>query len=75
MISKLTSLFSRVLFVGSFAMAAVAVWERVLNVFGFTMLSGEYAPSRLLEFAGVSVLFVIALQLRELKELEKAARR
>jgi hypothetical protein len=74
MTSKLTSLLSRVLFVGCFLVAALAVWERVLNVFGFTVIGGAYAPSRLLELAGVGVLFVIALQLRELKEIERRAR-
>lgn len=70
--SKLTSLLSRILFVGCFLVAALAFWERLLNLFGFTVLGGAYPPSRLLELAGVGVLFVIALQLRELKEIEKA---
>jgi preprotein translocase subunit SecY len=74
MTSKLTSLLSRVLFVGCFLVAALAVWERVLNVFGFTVIGGAYPPSRLLELAGVGVLFVIALQLRELKDIERRAR-
>jgi preprotein translocase subunit SecY len=74
MTSKLTSVLSRVLFVGCFFVAALAVWERVLNVFGFTVIGGAYPPSRLLELAGVGVLFVIALQLRELKEIERRAR-
>jgi len=71
MISKLTSVLSRILFVGCFLMAAFAVWERVLNLFGFTVLGEAYSSSRVLEFSGVGVLFVIALQLRELKEIEK----
>ena len=74
MTSTLTSVLSRILFVGCFLVAALALWERALNVFGFTVLGGNYAPSRLLELAGVGVLFVIALQLRELKEIQKRAR-
>jgi preprotein translocase subunit SecY len=74
MIEKLSSVLSRVLFVGCLAAAALAFLEKLLNAFGFTILGGGYAPSRLLEFAAVGVLFVIAVQLRELKEIEKSAR-
>ncbi|PYP45660.1 MAG: hypothetical protein DMD50_10585 [Gemmatimonadetes bacterium] len=70
MIGKLSSVMSRVLFLVAFLLAGLAVWEKLLNAFGFTMLRG-YAPSRLLEYAAVAVLFVIALQLREMKELQK----
>jgi hypothetical protein len=70
MIGKLSSVMSRVLFLVAFLLAGLAVWEKLLNAVGFTVLRG-YAPSRLLEYAGVAVLFVIALQLREIKELQK----
>ena len=70
MIGKLSSVMSRVLFLVAFLLAGLAVWEKLLNAFGFTVLRG-YAPSRLLEYAAVAVLFVIALQLREMKELQK----
>jgi preprotein translocase subunit SecY len=74
MISKLTSILNRILFVGCFLMAGLALWERLLNLFGFTVLGGAYAPSRMLAFSGVGVLFVIALQLQELKEIERTGR-
>ena len=70
MIGKLSRVMSRVLFLVAFLLTGLAVWEKLLNAFGFTMLRG-YAPSRLLEYAAVAVLFVIALQLREMKELQK----
>jgi hypothetical protein len=70
MLEKLTSLASRILFVGAFAAAGLAVWERLINLFGYTVLRG-YLPGRLLELSAVAVLFVIALQLREIKELQK----
>ena len=72
MIGKLSSLMSRVLFLVAFLLAGVAVWERLVNAFGFTVLGG-YAASRLLDYAGVAVLFVIALQVREIKEVKKGA--
>jgi len=60
------STISRVFFVLAFLLAGVAVWEKLANLAGMTMLRG-YAPWRLLELAAVILLFVIALQLRELK--------
>ena len=63
---QFTSVLSRVLFVGSFALAGLAVWEKLANVIGYTVLR-VYAPSRLLEFAAIALFFVIALQLREIK--------
>jgi len=74
MVSNWSSMFSRILFVVCVVIAALAVWERVLNAFGFTFVGGQLSPSRMLEFSAVGVLFVIALQLRELKEIERAGR-
>jgi hypothetical protein len=70
MIGKLSSFMSRVLFLVALLLAGLALWEKLLNTFGFSALRG-YAPSRLLEYAAMAVLFVIALQLREIKELQK----
>ena len=67
--SKLISLLSRVFFLISFVIAGIAVWEKLANLFGMTLLRG-YPPSRLLEFAAVVLLFVIAMQLREIKLMQ-----
>lgn len=64
--SALNSLISRVLFVGAFVLAGLAVLEKIVNVAGFTVLRGSYVPSRLLEVAAVALMFVIALQLRDI---------
>jgi hypothetical protein len=68
--NQLSRLTSRVLFTAAFVLAGLAVWEKLANLFGRSLvfLSG-YAPSRLLELAVVALLFVIALQLREIKHL------
>lgn len=63
---KLVSLVSRILFVFSFVLAALAVWEKLANMLGYTLLR-IYSPWRLLEFSAIALLFVIALQLREIK--------
>ncbi len=65
--SQLISTVSRVLFIIAFALATVAVWEKVANLFSFTVLGETYDPWRLFEFSAVILLFVIALQLREIK--------
>lgn len=75
MTDQLSSLLSRVLFAGAFILAAFAVLEKVANFLGFTLtVLGGYAPSRLLELAAVALLFVIALQLREIKYVYGAGR-
>ncbi len=65
----IVSIFSRVFFVLAFLLAGLALWEKLANLMSMTLLRG-YAPSRLLEFAAVILLFVIALQLREVKAIE-----
>jgi hypothetical protein len=64
--NDLTSLISRVLFVASFVLAGLATLEKLVNLFGYTVLQEMYEPWRLLEFAAVALLFVFALQLREI---------
>jgi preprotein translocase subunit SecY len=72
LMKKLVSIVNRVLFLAAFVLAGVAVLEKLLNLFGFTLtILGPYGPSRLLELSAVALLFVIALQLREMKELER----
>jgi len=66
MMEKLSSIVSRILFIGSFVLAGLAVWEKLANTIGYTVLR-VYSPWRLLEFAAIALFFVIALQLREIK--------
>ena len=63
---RLYSIVCRVSFIVAFILAGLAIWEKLANLFGFTLMRG-YSPGRLLEFAVVVLLFVIALQLREIK--------
>ena len=63
----LISLVCRVFFVVAFVFAGLAFWEKLANVTGYTLLRGAYTPWRLLELAAVALLFVVALQLREIK--------
>ena len=67
MIKQITSLISRILFIISFVIAGVAVWEKLANTVGLTLTRGYYSNWQLLEFSVIALLFVIALQLREIK--------
>jgi hypothetical protein len=64
---KLISMVSRIFFFGAFVLFAFALIEKVANASGYTVLR-LYRGGRLLEFAVVLLIFVIALQLREIKE-------
>ncbi len=67
MIKQITSLISRILFIASFIIAGIAVWEKVANTMGLTLTRGYYSNWQLLEFSAIALLFVIAIQLREIK--------
>lgn len=70
MIAQLASVVIRILFLLAFVLTGLAVLEKVANVAGFTLtIVGGYQPSRLLELAVVALVFVIALQLREIRSL------
>jgi hypothetical protein len=62
------SLLNRVLFLAAFLLLAIAVLDRLVNYFGYTILMGGYTSGRMLEFAGIMLLFVIALVLREARD-------
>ncbi len=66
---RLTSLLCRFLFGVAFFLTGVAVLEWVAVMFGFPIIGTLYYPGRLLEFSAMALVFVIALQLREIKIL------
>lgn len=70
---KIISLASRLFFLAAFVLLGLSVVERIANGAGYTvMLVGRYSASRLVELAVVLLVFVIAIQLREIRlELKK----
>jgi len=52
----------------SFVLLVIAVVERLSNALGYTVLGQKYTPGRLLEFAGILMLFVVALLLRTIRD-------
>lgn len=63
---NLSQYLRRILFLAAFVFVGLAVAEKVLNLIGYSFLTDYYSPWRLLEFAVISLLFVIVLQLREI---------
>lgn len=67
-LQKLISITSRIFFVGAFVLLVLAVIEWVANVTGYTIVGLRTSTVHLLDAAVVLLVFVIAMQLREMKE-------
>lgn len=72
-IDRLSSLVSRVFFGAAFILLALAVAERTALAFGYTITGGT-PGGRLLEIAVSSLVFVIALLLRQIRQELKQPR-
>ena len=66
--SKWISMLSRVLFFAAFLLLVIAVVERLVNYAGYTILGSSYTAGRMLEFAGIMLLFVITIVLRQARD-------
>lgn len=65
------SLFTRIFFIVAFVLLGSAVSEKIADLLELPGLS-HYSPSRLLSYAVTALLFVIALELRDIKYLLSA---
>ena len=63
---ELSYYLRRILFLGAFVVAGLAVVEKTFNFIGYSVVGAQYNPGRLLEFSAISLLFVVVLQLREI---------
>jgi hypothetical protein len=68
---KLLAAASRLFYLSAFVLLALAVLEKIANWSGYTILK-LYRGGRLLDFAGVLLLFVMAAQLKQIKDRIKA---
>ena len=66
-IDRLVSAASRLFFVSAFILLALAVLEKLANAAGYTILQ-MYTGGRLLDYAVILLIFVIAMQLRAMRE-------
>ena len=73
-IESISSIVSRLFFLTSFVLVSAAVTEWTVNLLGYTLFrQWAYTAGRLLEFAAILLVFVIALLLREVRdELRKS---
>ena len=67
-IDRLSRIASRILFTAAFVLLGLAIVERAVYAFGYTILRGTFSGGRLLEIAAVVLIFVIALLLRQIRE-------
>jgi hypothetical protein len=68
MINSLSSVLCRMFFAVAFILLIMAVWDRFIRMFGWTISWIGYEPGRMLEFAAILMIFVIALLLRQIRE-------
>jgi hypothetical protein len=73
MSEKLTSLLSRAFFFISFVFLALSVMESLARRLGYTILRHTFEPARLLEYAVILLVFVVAMLLRQIRDGARAA--
>lgn len=59
----------RLFFFGSFAVAALAALEKIMNLLNRSLMGPNYPPQKLLEIAAVGLLFAIVMQLHSIRLL------
>jgi len=67
-LESMNSVVCRVFFGVAFLLLTAGVVEKAANVAGYTLIGGELAPSRVLQWAGLLLVFVIAVLLRQIRE-------
>jgi len=72
-LDKASSLVSRIFFSLSFVLLIGATLERFANGLGYTVVKRTFSPGRLLEFAVILLIFVIALLLRQTRDALRKA--
>ena len=71
MFDKISSVVSRIFFVCAFLLLSLAFLDKILGLVGWQLSQLPYEAGRLLEFAAILLIFVIALILRQMRELLK----
>jgi hypothetical protein len=63
------SVISRFLFIAAGILCVVSVWDGIIGWFGYRLSWVPYEPGRLFEFSAILVIFVIALLLRQIRDV------
>jgi len=67
-VDKVLAVIYRIMFLLAFGIAALAVAEGVVQLFGQSITRGAYSAGRLFELSGILAAFVIALLLRDIRD-------
>ena len=67
-IDDLSALAVRLFFGVAFVLLALATAEASANRLGYTVLGGSFRPSRILEYAAILLMFVLAIVLRQIRD-------
>jgi len=68
MSQKLYQIIYRILFLVSFFFLFLAVLERLLITFSYTLSFITFGPGKLLQYAGIFALFTAVLLLRQIRD-------
>jgi hypothetical protein len=66
---NMLSPIARITFIVAFVAAGLGILERLLNMLGYTILRGTLTGGRLFEISAILVIFVIAMLLREIRNI------
>jgi hypothetical protein len=73
MSEKMISLTCRLFFAASFVLLALSIVESGARRMGYTVLRHTAEPARLLEYAVILLVFVVAMLLRQIRDGAKEA--
>ena len=73
MSEKLISLCCRAFFSVSFVLLALSIVESLARRMGYTILRHTFEPARLLEYAVILLVFVVAMLLRQIRDGARTA--
>ena len=73
MSEKMTSLVCRAFFLASFVLLTLSITEAGARKMGYTILRHSFEPARLLEYAVILLVFVVAMLLRQIRDAAKPA--
>jgi hypothetical protein len=67
-LATVSNFTSRTFSLVSFGLLTLAVVEKLCNVNGYTLVKGSVAPQRMVEYAAVLLMFVLATLLRDVRD-------
>ena len=73
MSERITILLCRAFFLASFILLALSIVEALARRMGYTILRHSFEPARLLDYAVILLVFVVAMLLRQIRDGAKAA--